>query len=247
MPIEIIETRRLYRQIADQLIRLIESGEYTPGMRLPAERMLAEQLNVSRPSVREALIALEVEGWVDIRGGTGVFVVERNAEPARQETSPPAAPEPTADAIPALPAVGPIELLEARDMVEPEVAALAARHASDEIVATLTRIMGDMVCCSSTDPKHMDCDHQFHAALAAATGNAALVQVMETLWAMRLAPLYVQLQNHFHNEAIWQQAILEHREIFEAVKKRDAKAARAAMHRHVQNARKRYVSNWQET
>lgn len=241
MPIEIIETRRLYRQIADQIIRLIEAGEYGPGMRLPAERMLAEQLSVSRPSVREALIALEVEGWVDIRGGTGVFVNERKNE--RQQDNHASGATDGAEQ----PAVGPIELLDVRDMIEPEVAALAARHATDGIIATLTQVMGDMVCCSSTDPKHMDCDHQFHAALAVATGNAALVQVMETLWAMRLAPLYVQLQNHFHNEAIWQQAILEHREIFEAVKNRDAKAARAAMHRHVQNARKRYVSNWRQS
>lgn len=238
MPIETIETRRLYRQIADQITRLIETGEYQAGMRLPAERVLAEQIGVSRPSVREALIALEVEGWVDIRGGTGVFVCERKSTPEKQETS-------GSGATDELPAVGPIELLDARDLVEPEVAALAARHASEEMIATLTRIMGDMVCCSSTDPRHMDVDHQFHSALAVATGNAALVEVMKTLWAMRLAPLYVQLQNHFHNEAVWQQAILEHREIFEAVKNRDAKAARAAMHRHVHNARKRYVSNWQ--
>jgi len=241
MPIEIIETRRLYRQIADQIAGLITAGEYTPGMRLPAERMLAEQLKVSRPSVREALIALEVEGWVDIRGGTGIFVSE-TPPVASLQVSPPAALPPASD----LPAVGPIELLDARDMVEPEVAALAARHASDEAIVAFSRIMGDMVCCSSTDPRHMEYDHQFHSALAAATGNAALVQVMETLWAMRLAPLYVRLQNHFHNESIWQQAILEHREIFEAVKNRDPKSARTAMHRHIQNARKRYVSNWQE-
>jgi len=240
MPIEIIETRRLYRQIADQIANLITAGEYTPGMRLPAERMLAEQLKVSRPSVREALIALEVEGWVDIRGGTGIFVSETPPIAALHASSPGVAPSKD------FPAVGPIELLDARDMVEPEVAALAARHASDETIVAFSRIMGDMVCCSSTDPRHMEYDHQFHSALAAATGNAALVQVMETLWAMRLAPLYVQLQNHFHNESIWQQAILEHREIFEAVKSRDPKSARTAMHRHIQNARKRYVSNWQE-
>ena len=240
MPIEIIETRRLYRQIADQIANLITAGEYTPGMRLPAERMLAEQLKVSRPSVREALIALEVEGWVDIRGGTGIFVSETPPIAAQHASAPGVAPSKD------FPAVGPIELLDARDMVEPEVAALAARHASDETIVAFSRIMGDMVCCSSTDPRHMEYDHQFHSALAAATGNAALVQVMETLWAMRLAPLYVQLQNHFHNESIWQQAILEHREIFEAVKSRDPKSARTAMHRHIQNARKRYVSNWQE-
>lgn len=245
MPIETIETRRLYRQIADQITGLIESGEYKPGMRLPAERVLAGQLKVSRPSVREALIALEVEGWVDIRGGTGVFVLERT--PGVEEEKPSASISASAhDSAGDSPPVGPIELLDARDTVEPEVAALAARHATDEMIATLSGILGDMVCCSSTDPRHMDYDHRFHSSLAAATGNAALVQLMETLWAMRLAPLYVQLQNHFHNEAIWQQAILEHREILEAVKTRDAKSARAAMHRHIHNARKRYVSNWQE-
>ncbi len=215
-------------------------------MRLPAERMLAEQLKVSRPSVREALIALEVEGWVDIRGGTGVFVLERT--PGSDDKEPGAsASVPVPDAGGESPPVGPIELLDARDVVEPEVAALAARHASVEMIATLSGILGDMVCCSSTDQRHMGYDHQFHSTLAAATGNAALVQLMETLWAMRLAPLYVQLQNHFHNEAVWQQAILEHREILEAVKSRDARSARAAMHRHIHNARKRYVSNWQET
>jgi len=246
MPIETIETRRLYRQIADQITGLIESGEYKPGMRLPAERVLAGQLKVSRPSVREALIALEVEGWVDIRGGTGVFVLERTPGAGEKKSSPSISAS-TCDSACDSPPVGPIELLDARDAVEPEVAALAARHASDEMIATLSRILGDMVCCSSTDPRHMDYDHRFHSSLAAATGNAALVQVMETLWAMRLAPLYVQLQNHFHNEAVWQQAILEHREILEAVKTRDAKSARAAMHRHIHNARKRYVSSWQET
>ena len=241
MPIETIETRRLYRQIADQIAGLIASGEYTPGMRLPAERLLAEQLSVSRPSVREALIALEVEGWVDIRGGTGVFVRERPPATPVEE------PQPASTEREEPSAVGPIELLDARDMVEPEVAALAAKNVSEEMIGTLSRILGEMVCCASTDPRHMDLDHQFHAALADATGNGALVQVMETLWAMRLAPLYVQLQNHFHNEAVWQQAILEHREIYEAVRSHDAKTARAAMHRHVANARKRYVSNWQES
>ena len=241
MPLQAVEPQRLYRQIAGQLRALISQGELAVGSRLPAERDLARQLGVSRPSVREALIALEVEGWVDIRGGTGVFVSERQAA-IPPETAHIAAEQPEAQ-----PAVGPIELLDARDMVEPEVAALAAKNGTEETIGTLSRILGEMVCCASTDPRHMDLDHQFHASLADATGNGALVQVMETLWAMRLAPLYVQLQNHFHNEAVWQQAILEHREIYEAVRNHDAKTARAAMHRHVANARKRYVSNWQES
>jgi len=241
MPIESIENRRLYRQIADQIIRLIEAGEYKPGGRLPPERMLASQLRVSRPTVREALIALEVEGWVDIRGGTGVFVLDRNDAPAQN-----AAPLAVSTTISALPPPGPFEVLYARDLIEPEVAALAAKHATPEHISAIARALGEMVCCSASDPRHVDYDHQFHFNLAEATGNGALVQTMQALWIMRVHPLYIRLQDHFHNEAVWQRAIIEHREILEAVKRKDAKAARAAMHRHLKNARMRFVSNWQE-
>ena len=75
MPIQTIEPRRLYRQIADQLRALIERGELPAGARLPPERDLATQLGVSRPSVREALIALEVEGLVEVRMGSGLSLI----------------------------------------------------------------------------------------------------------------------------------------------------------------------------
>jgi DNA-binding FadR family transcriptional regulator len=75
MPLQAVENRRLYRQIADQIAALIERGEYGTGQRLPPERDLAKQLGVSRPSVREALIALEVEGYVEVRIGSGVYVL----------------------------------------------------------------------------------------------------------------------------------------------------------------------------
>src|SRR6478735_6824107 len=77
MPLHAVENRRLYRQIADQIARLVERGEYGPGSRLPPERDLARQLGVSRPSVREALIALEVEGYVEVRIGSGVYVNDK--------------------------------------------------------------------------------------------------------------------------------------------------------------------------
>ena len=75
MPIQSIEPRRLYRQIADQIRTLIRSKEFPAGARLPPERDLARQLGVSRPSVREALIALEVEGLVEVRIGSGIYVL----------------------------------------------------------------------------------------------------------------------------------------------------------------------------
>src|SRR3989441_2240947 len=115
MPIQSIEPRRLYRQIADQIRTLIRSGEFSAGSRLPPERDLARQLGVSRPSVREALIALEVEGYVEVRVGSGVYVL---------------GPRP-ADRTDTLPAdSGPFELIRARWLIESECAAMAARHAT---------------------------------------------------------------------------------------------------------------------
>src|SRR5438128_3373997 len=114
MPLQAVDSRRLYRQIADQIAALIERGEYAVGERLPPERDLAKQLGVSRPSVREALIALEVEGYVEVRVGSGVYVggPRTGAAPA------------------ALPAdSGPFELIRARSLIESECAALAAKAA----------------------------------------------------------------------------------------------------------------------
>src|SRR3569833_1900646 len=82
MPLQTLEPQRLYRQIAGQLRTLMSKGEFKPGARLPAERDLAKQLGVRRPSVREALLALEVEGWVEVRTGAGVFVLERSKKPS---------------------------------------------------------------------------------------------------------------------------------------------------------------------
>jgi DNA-binding FadR family transcriptional regulator len=82
MPLQTVEPQRLYRQIAEQLRTLISAGEWAVGARLPAERDLARQLGVSRPSVREALIAMEVEGWVEVRTGSGVYVLDRSKAPS---------------------------------------------------------------------------------------------------------------------------------------------------------------------
>src|SRR5258708_13358042 len=113
MPIQIIEGRRLYRQIAAQLSALITSGEFKPGERLPPERELARQLGVSRPSVREALICLEVEGKVDVRVGAGIFVVEPQGLPRAS-----AADE----------GLGPSQLLRPRCLIKAQVAAPPPPH-----------------------------------------------------------------------------------------------------------------------
>jgi DNA-binding FadR family transcriptional regulator len=121
MPIQSIEPRRLYRQIADQIRALIRSGEFQVGARLPPERDLARQLGVSRPSVREALIALEVEGLVEVRIGSGIYVLDGGprANGGDEEQA----------------ASGPFELLRARWVIEGECAALARSQPEAHVAA----------------------------------------------------------------------------------------------------------------
>ena len=231
MPFQSIEPRRLYRQIADQIRSLIKSGEFLPGARLPPERDLAKQLGVSRPSVREALIALEVEGLVEVRIGSGIYVRavgERAAnDDAAQSES------------------GPFELLRARYVIESECAAMAAKSAGDaqvEAIAEALEIMRQEFAAGATQP--INGDRLFHLRIAEATGNGALVAVINLLWKERAGRLFQQLEHHYDSPALWEAALAEHRTIYEAIAARDVKAARAAMQKHMNHAYKRFSTGW---
>jgi DNA-binding FadR family transcriptional regulator len=227
-----IESRRLYRQIADQLGRLIASGEHPVGSRLPAERELAERLNVSRPSVREALIALEVEGIVEVRGGAGVFVREQpngSVRGAPTVTSPPP---------------GPFDVLHARRIVETEAASLAATHAAPEHLQRMKEALQQMQRAPTHSPSATQADQRFHLAIAEASGNAALALLVQQLWQLRTGLLYTQLESHFVGEDIWRQALEEHAALLDAVASRDPAAARKAMRLHIRNAELRFASGW---
>jgi len=225
MPIQAVEPRRLYRQIADQIASLIRRGEYKPGARLPPERDLAKRLGVSRPSVREALIALEVEGYVEVRIGSGVYVADAQ-QVARRQVLPPDS--------------GPFELIDARRLIESECAALAARHAT---AAQLRQMKSALASMSRDRNKHvvpLDGDHVFHLRIAEASGNSALALVVRTLWAQRTGPLFLRLEHHFDTPALWSAAIDEHQAVLDAIAARDPAAARAAMRRHLQAAGRRF-------
>jgi len=234
MQIDAIENKRLYRQIAEQIARLIESKEFPVGTKLPSERELAELTGVSRPSVREALIALEVEGLVEVRGGSGVMVVARRSLP--RETPSASAPTP-----------GPFAVLKARSIIESEVACLAAANASTEHLQLLKSHLAEMRAWETHCPAAMAADARFHLTLAAASGNEVLVMVVQQLWELRTGELYLQFESHFTGEAIWAQTIEEHIDIMNAVASRDPEAARQAMRNHVKNAEVRFASAWKSS
>jgi DNA-binding FadR family transcriptional regulator len=231
MPIQTLEPQRLYRQIADQLRTLITQGEYKPGERLPAERDLAKQLGVSRPSVREALIALEVEGWVEVRTGSGVFVLQR------------AATRHTDKKVPAN-EWGPLELIRARRVIEGEVAAMAAAHAKRKDLQALRDAIALMQEDTERGVAPLKGDRAFHTAIAQAAGNAVLVDTVQTFWDARRGPLFERLGDWFETVPSWRIAIGEHEAIYEAIHAHDPDAAREAMQAHMDKSHARFNASW---
>jgi GntR family transcriptional regulator, hexuronate regulon transcriptional repressor len=212
-----IDTRKLYRQLADSIMASIRSGDYKPGARLPSERDLAVAYKVSRPTVREAMIALEIRGLVESRHGSGIYVTEH----------PPA--QMGADDLD----IGAFELTEARRLFEGEAAALAATTITAEELAELETILADMIKENQRKQTGELADRRFHVAIARATRNTAITTVIENLWDIRYkSPLCRLMLDRARNKGV-QPRIGEHRRILAALKRHDPKAARNAMRDHL--------------
>ena len=148
---------KLYRRLADSIAAEIESGKYALGDRLPTERELADQYGVSRPTLREALIALEMLGMIEARHGLGIYVTRAQM---------PLTAASTYDV-----EIGAFELIEARRLFEGEAAALAAATIDDEAIAELDRLLE--LIADEDELKGEDADREFHMLIARATGNGA--------------------------------------------------------------------------
>lgn len=240
MPVQSIQNRRLYQQIADQLRGMIESGEYPPGSYLPAERELSQQFGVSRTSLREALIALEVIGLVRVKVGDGVQVLDAGsgaahagvlaqaAHSARWELDPELSVEPDFGA-----EVPPFSLLQARRLVEPEAAALAAENASDEELAGIREAyeqnMADNEAGSTTHPG----DRLLHVRIADASGNPAYALLIRHLLGHKYGAMFQRLQELYTPRDMPHRSEDEHRAIVDAICAREPAAARKAMRTHL--------------
>jgi len=230
MPIKTVETRRLYRQIADQLSELIASGEFVVGQRFPPERELAAQLGVSRPSLREALIALELEGMVEVRVGAGIYVTSSSGQSAIK---------------PLREGDGPFELLRARWLIEGEIAASAARDAS---AAELSGIRAALNAMARLEQKRQDCssaDRDFHLQIAGATRNSVLTAVVKNLWDQGRGAMWDLMEQHFQTPALRAATVEDHRAIFAALEAHDPGKARQAMRNHLKRVDTEFARGWQ--
>lgn len=206
---------RLYQTVARKLIAAISGGRYEVGARLPAERELAVEHGVSRPTVREAIIALEIQGLVEVRVGSGVYV-KRTTRPADDAGN----------------GVGAFELTEARLLFEGEAAALAATTLTDADFDALDLLV-DAIEAANLSGAGEGPDRDFHFAIARGTGNGAVVQTVEMLWKLRHTSPECALLFERARSGGSKPVVAEHRAIVAALRSRSPVAARAAMRAHL--------------
>jgi DNA-binding FadR family transcriptional regulator len=159
------EPRRLYHQVADQIRNVIDQGNFAPGTRLPPERELAQQLGVSRPSLREALLALEIEGRVEVRMGSGVYVCAM-----------PSGGTPESLAL----GDSPSELMQARSVLEGSIINLALARVTKPGLEKLKTCLDIMRLDVRRGQSPVDADRSFHVAIAEMTGNTVLARMVGT-------------------------------------------------------------------
>lgn len=212
-------SNRIYARVSGDLQRRIGAGEFAVGGRLPAERELAQFYDVSRPTIREAIIALEVDGLVGVRQGSGVYVLApRPRSGVAEDTD-----------------IGPFELIEARRAIEAEACALAAQRIDDaglDQLATLVELIrGDNLVDDVV--RSEQADRRFHLAIAEATQNSAMAATVAMLWDMRLRSPQSRLLTVKAHAAGVKPRVDEHVAILDALRSRDPEAARAAMRSHI--------------
>jgi len=211
--------RRLYEQIARKLSKAIADGEYEIGQRLPSERDLAQTFAVSRPTVREAIISLELDGLVEVRLGSGVYVTHRE---------PPDGAEGPKD-------IGFFELLEARRSIEGESCALAALRIDDSQLAQLVELVDEMRRDNQKNDVVLseDADRRFHELIASSTQNSGIVAAVQMLWDSRMRSPQNRSMSAKVRARGYKPRVDEHSAIVRALKRRDPDAARAAMREHL--------------
>lgn len=209
---------RLYQRIARTLFDALAAGAYRIGDRLPAERDLAEEHGVSRPVIREAMIALEVQGLIEVRVGAGAYV---RRLPGTEDR-------------PAFHVTG-FELTEARLLFEGEAAALAATHITDAELDELDRLV-DRIAAENEQAEFSDqADRDFHLLIAGATRNALIARTVEEYWDLRSSSPECALLHLRARDADVRPVVEEHRAIAAALRGRDPAAARTAMRAHLGN------------
>lgn len=227
-----VNVDRAYLRLANQIGDLLTKTGLKPGDRLPSERALADQFDVSRTLVREAIIAMELHGIVEVRGGSGAYLVQ-----------PPVRVYGTAAFMPES-GPGPFELLRARCLIESEVAFVAAETRKDSDLDRIFEALADMRLYIDDQVANVAADRRFHVCIADATGNSVLLQMVTAMCNQTQSPVWKKMDQHFHSAAMREASQQDHQLIFDALLARDPLAARAAMRAHLERVIKEFSQSW---
>lgn len=223
---------RLYRQVAAQIADLIETGEFHNSQRLPAERHLSARLSVSRPTIREAIIALEISGLVDVRAGSGVYIVNTPTHHGLSQR------------LAEIAGASPTDVINARVKIECAIIGQAAQNASNEQLDQIAKTVDCMDAATNRD-QFDAADKDLHVLVAKATGNSVLGPIVEDLWMELKSPLFDRLGRISGLMAENEHATLEeHRQISQLLRDRDAKGAEAGMRIHLLHVRDFLQRDW---
>lgn len=209
---------RLYQGIVAQIEGLLERGELKPGDQLPAERQLAEQLEVSRASVREALRSLELLGIVETRAGGGTFVRHAHPDDLAKPLSRVIARGHTLR-----------DVIDVRGLVEPAIAERAAKNVTDPELAELREILAAQEAKVARGEPYADEDIRFHEVIGDAARNELLVTVLGVIWDV----LRSSREEWLQTERRAHESLGAHRRILAALERHDPASARAAAAEHI--------------
>ena len=232
--------KQIYEQVADQIRAGIQAGLYAEGSRLPSERDLAQRLKVSRPAVREAIGALQNEGMVVTRHGSGTYVADtlahRPPEPSLSHSDVVAEAD-----------FSPVGTLEVRMLIEPAIARLAARRAQRDVLAE-EYLEGMANVKDITDPAQQalwsECDRLFHRQLAVMTGDILISKIAEEVNKTMAQPLWNRLRDDgIYDPDRIQLYAAEHRLIYEAIVTGDEEAAAFYVEGHLKRVHRDITSS----
>ncbi|OCG44294.1 transcriptional regulator [Gilliamella sp. Choc5-1] len=223
-----VKVNRLYQEIGNELKSLLKGGTYKIGDRLPPERDIAEAFNVSRTVVREALIMLELENLVTVKKGSGVYVIGLPNE-ILSETEKKIEEED----------FGPFELLQARQLIESNIAAFAASQIVKSDIIELRAILEqERQILEQGMLDDYSADEKFHITIARATKNSILENLLNDLWQKRTASkMWGQLHSRITDHSYRKKWLYDHEKILQALQVKDAMAARHAMWQHLENVK----------
>jgi GntR family transcriptional repressor for pyruvate dehydrogenase complex len=221
---KLVQSSRLYEQIVKQIKDSIEKGELKAGDQLPAERELAIQFGVSRTAVREAVKALREKGLVEAYAGRGTFITSETSNSIRL----------TFDRmIKSGPREGTLHLVEVREILEPEIAALAATRVTEESLDELREAIRIMDSSKADPDSFIEADLDFHLALGEAAANPLILSLIDSI----VGVLREQRLSIFKVKGGPERGQYHHKRILEAIENHDPAGAREAMRGHLRQVR----------